>query len=97
MNRMEKFLQTHGFKLSSVLSDINSVSGINILSVLAEKGSLSIEDTLSALKGRHKYTADNIQKAICGTLNANECFLLQDFMNEVRHIQEHINRILEKM
>lgn len=97
LNRMEKFLQTHGFKLSSVLSDINGVSGINILSLLALHGSLSIEEVTSTLKGRHKHTADEIQKAICGTLNANECFLLQDFLNEIVHIQEHINRILAKM
>ena len=37
LNRLEKFLQTHGFKLSSVLSDINSVSGFNILTILSQK------------------------------------------------------------
>ena len=36
LNRLEKFLQTHGFKLSSVLSDINSVSGMNILNLLRD-------------------------------------------------------------
>ena len=97
LNRLEKFLQTHGFKLSSVLSDINSVSGMNILNLLAQKGSLSVSDVKAALRGRHKNTADDIQKAICGTLNANECFLLQDFIYEVKHIQEHINKILTKM
>lgn len=97
LNRMEKFLQTHGFKLSSVLSDINSVSGMNILVLLAEKGSLTAEETMSALKGRHKCTAEEIQRSICGTLNANECFLLQDFIDEVRHIQKHISIIFEKM
>ena len=97
LNRLEKFLQTHGFKLSSVLSDINSVSGMNILSLLSQKGSLTVEETSSALKGRHKHTAEDIQKAICGTLNSNECFLLQDFIDEVKHIQEHINKILLKM
>ena len=97
LNRLEKFLQTHGFKLSSVLSDINSVSGINILSLLALKGSLTVEEVSSVLRGKHKHTAEDIQKAICGTLNTNECFLLQDFIDEVKHIQEHINKILDKM
>ena len=97
LNRLEKFLQTHGFKLSSVLSDINSVSGMNILCLLAQKGSLTVEETSSALRGKHKHTAEDIQKAICGTLNTNECFLLQDFIDEVKHIQEHINKILLKM
>lgn len=97
LNRLEKFLQTHGFKLSSVLSDINSVSGINILSLLSQKGNLTVEEVSSVLRGKHKHTAEDIQKAICGTLNTNECFLLQDFIDEVKHIQEHINRILGKM
>ncbi len=97
LNRLEKFLQTHGFKLSSVLSDINSVSGMNILSLLALKGSLTVEEVSSVLRGKHKHTAEDIQKAICGTLNTNECFLLQDFIDEVKHIQEHISRILVKM
>ena len=97
LNRLEKFLQTHGFKLSSVLSDINSVSGMNILNSLSQKGNLTVEEVSSALRGKHKYTAEDIQKAICGTLNTNECFLLQDFIDEVKHIQEHINKILLKM
>ena len=49
LNRLEKFLQTHGFKLSSVLSDINSVSGINILTTLSQKGSISVDDILNAV------------------------------------------------
>ena len=97
LNRLEKFLQTHGFKLSSVLSDINSVSGMNILSLLTLKGNLTVEEVSSVLRGKHKHTAEDIQKAICGTLNTNECFLLQDFIDEVKHIQEHISRILAKM
>lgn len=97
LNRLEKFLQTHGFKLSSVLSDINSVSGMNILRLLSQKGSLTVEEVSSVLRGKHKHTAEDIQKSICGTLNTNECFLLQDFIDEVKHIQEHISRILVKM
>ncbi len=38
INRLEKFLQTHGFKLSSVLSDIHTVSGIQILKKLSKQG-----------------------------------------------------------
>ena len=80
LNRLEKFLQTHGFKLSSVLSDINSVSGIRILTVLAETGSLSVDDVKNAVSSNTKKSADEIQLAVCGRLNANECFLLSDFL-----------------
>lgn len=56
LNRLEKFLQTHGFKLSSVLSDINSVSGINLLTGLSQKGSLSIDDVQNAISRNTKKT-----------------------------------------
>lgn len=97
INRLEKFLQTHGFKLSSVLSDINSVSGIRILTTLSKKGSLSVDDIKNDLRGNTKKSADEIQLAVCGRLNPNECFLLNDFLNQLNLIQNHIDLILTKM
>ena len=97
LNRLEKFLQTHGFKLSSVLSDINCVSGIRILTVLAEQGSLSVEDVTNAISSNTKKSATEIQSAICGRLNPNECFLLNDFLEQLNIIQNHIDKILAKM
>lgn len=97
INRLEKFLQTHGFKLSSVLSDINSVSGIRILTTLSKKGSLSVDDIKNDLSGNIKKSADEIQLAVCGRLNPNECFLLDDFLNQLDLIQKHIDLILTKM
>ena len=97
INRMEKFLQTHGFKLSSVLSDINSVSGLRILSVLAQKGSLSLEDVQKAISSNIKNSAESIQNAICGRLNTYECFLLSDYLDQLSSIQQHIDKILAMM
>lgn len=96
-NRLEKFLQTHGFKLSSVLSDINSVSGIRILTILSEKGSLTVSDVSKAISSNTKKSAFEIQSAICGRLNQNECFLLNDFLEQLQIIQKHIDKILDKM
>lgn len=90
-------MQTHGFKLSSVLSDINSVSGIRILTLLAEKGSLSVDDVSNTISSNTKKSATEIQSAICGKLNPNECFLLNDFLEQLRIIQNHIKKILSKM
>ena len=94
---MEKFLQTHGFKLSSVLSDINSVSGLRILSALAQKGSLSLEDVEKAISSNTKNSAESIQNAICGRLNTYECFLLSDYLDQLSSIQQHIDKILAMM
>ena len=97
LNRLEKFLQTHGFKLSSVLSDINSVSGIRLLTLLAEKGSLSVEDVKKAVSSNTKHSALEIQMAVCGSLNAAERFLLSDFLDQLSSIQNHLDRILAMM
>ena len=97
INRMEKFLQTHGFKLSSVLSDIVNVSGIRILTILSEKGSLSIDDIKKAISSNTKCTAEEIQNAICGKLNINECFLLSDSLDQLSSIQKRIDKILAMM
>lgn len=97
LNRLEKFLQTHGFKLSSVLSDINSVSGIRLLTLLAEKGSLSVEDVKNAVSSNTKHSALEIQLAVCGSLNAAERFLLSDFLDQLSSIQNHLDRILAMM
>lgn len=97
INRMEKFLQTHGFKLSSVLSDINNVSGIRILTILSEKGSLSVDDVKNAISSNTKCSAEEIQSAICGRLNVNERFLLSDSLDQLSSLQKRIDKILAMM
>ena len=97
INRMEKFLQTHGFKLSSVLSDINNVSGIRILTILSEKGSLSVDDVRNAISSNTKCSAEEIQSAICGRLNVNERFLLSDSLDQLSSLQKRIDKILAMM
>ena len=44
VTRIEKFLQIHGFKLSSVVSDITGVTSKKFLNHLVENGSISCTD-----------------------------------------------------
>ena len=97
INRLEKFLQTHGFKLSSVLSDITNVSGINILTLLSKRGSLSVIDIKNEISSNTKHTAEEISLAVSGKLNACEQFLLSDFLSQLKDIDKHINDILTIM
>lgn len=97
INRLEKFLQTHGFKLSSVLSDITNVSGINILTLLSKRGSLSAVDIKNEISSNTKHTPEEISLAVSGKLNACEQFLLSDFLSQLKDIDKHINDILTMM
>ena len=76
---------------------INSVSGIRILTILSEKGSLAVSDVQNAISSNTKKSAYEIQLAVCGRLNPNECFLLSDFLDQLNLIQSHIDKILSKM
>jgi len=96
-NRIEKFLQHHGFKLSSVLSDITGASGMRILHTLALKGSLNIYDVSAALRGHTKHTSHEILLAVCGRLNSTECFLLDDYLEQLEHIRRHSDKLVSKM
>ena len=79
------------------VSDITNDSGIRILTTLSEKGSLSVDDVEKARSRNTKHSATEIQSAVCGTLTANERFLLADFLEQYQVISRHIEKILNKM
>ncbi|EGO62886.1 IS110 family transposase, partial [Acetonema longum] len=97
LNRLEKFLQTHGFKLSTMLSNIYGVSGRALLYTLAEKGSLSLEDVQEATKRRVKRSHQEILAAVCGHLNDAECRLLKLLLAKIDQCQTEIEEILAIM
>jgi transposase len=77
VNRIEKLLQAHGFKLSSVLSSVVGVSGLRILEVLSECGSVSTADVRNSLARGVKKSADEIAYAINGELSQSSRALLR--------------------
>ncbi|HEX3030303.1 MAG TPA: IS110 family transposase [Clostridia bacterium] len=97
LNRLEKFLQTHGFKLSSVLSNIAGTSGRNLLNILVEKGCINPDDVIQAVGKRIKKPLDEIESAVCGTLIKSECRLLEHLLKKLDDSIEDINSILHDM
>ncbi len=97
VNRLEKLLQTHGCKLSSVLSDILCVSGRNILKLLAVRGSLTVQDVAACLKGKTKYPAEKIHGALPATFGELERSLLSLLLHKIDSALQDINGILELM
>ena len=98
--RIEKFLQTHGFKLSSVLKDIFCVTGRNILNSLARRGSLTIEDVASCMKGRLKSSAQEIFEAVNIPLTDTDqriLFLLLDRFDTAEKYLEEIKLLMDEI
>ena len=67
VNRLEKFLQAHGFKFSSVMKDILSVSGRKLLNILRDTGSLTPLDVAENCR-RLRRSPEEISAAVCGNL-----------------------------
>jgi transposase len=97
INRVEKLLQSHGIKLSSVLSDVLCVSGRNILNILAVRGSLTVSDVESCLRGRTKFTAAEIHSSASSSLNTAECAMLTLLLKKVDRADDDIYDILSIM
>ena len=96
-NRIEKFLQSHGFKLSSVLSDIFCVTGRNILNILAQRGSLTLQEISSCTRGSLKHTVSEIQVAVNVSLTTSECTVLSLLLKELYQTESDIEDAVRLM
>ena len=93
INHLEKYLQRHGIKLSSVLSSITGTSSMLMLKELAKSGELTLDKVRQYHNGRMKNSPEKIYEAVCVKLSTAECRLL-DF--DIRHIEE-ITRDIEEL
>ncbi len=92
-NRLEKFLQAHGFKLSSVLSSILGVSGRRLLTTLSQKGVLLPIDVSDAIDKRVKKPMDEIRLAVKGKLDYSERSYLKILLDKIDTLDEEIKTI----
>ena len=92
-NRIEKLLQASGFRLSSFLSDIFGVSGMAIMHVLVEVGSISIQSLDLCLKGRARLKASEILSSLNGTLSKPQRLLLKMQLTHLADLKENLREI----
>ena len=97
VNRIEKFLQTHGFKLSSVLSSIVGVSSRRVLEILCEKGQVSVFEVQMCLERGVKRSADEIAYAINGKLSAVSRALLRELLDTLYAHEKQLKSLYSRM
>ena len=93
INQLEKFLQTHGFKFSSVFSSITGVSATALLKRLAEKGKVSLKDIHDCCNKRLKHVPQEIMTAVNGDLNEVEKKLLDFHMKRIDELSSQISEL----
>jgi len=92
-NRIEKTLQSAGFKLSSFLSDIFGVSGRNLMNVLVKKGQLSRDDIEIETKRISAEKKDDIKRAVTGLLTKQQRDFLKLQLKRLDAELSHLNEV----
>lgn len=92
-NRVEKFLQSTGFRLSTFISDIFGVSGRNIITHLIEYGEIDKQTLNRCLKTKTRLKIDDILIATNGHLSDDQRFFLKTLMSHLDMIIDHLNEI----
>ena len=89
-NRVEKFLQSSGFRLSSFISDIFGASGRNIILHLMEHGQIDKMSLDSYLKTKTRKRIDEILMSVNGTLSEHQKSFLKILMCHYDSMKEHL-------
>lgn len=92
-NRIEKFLQSSGFRLSSFISDIFGVSGRNIILHLIEHGQIDKTTLDSCLKTKTSKRIDEILMSVNGTLSEHQKTFLKILMAHYDSLKEHLTDV----
>ncbi len=92
-NRIEKLLQSSGFRLSSFLSDIFGSSGLAIMQQLVRVGSISEQSLDLCLKGRARQKATEILSSLNGTLSVPQRNLLKMQLAHLTDLQDNLHEI----
>lgn len=92
-NRIEKLLQSSGFRLSSFLSDIFGASGRAIMEQLVQVGYISKHSLEDCLKGRARQKANEILVNLNGTLSGPQRKLLKRQLAHLQDLQDNLAEV----
>jgi len=92
-NRIEKFLQGAGFRLSVFLSDTFGVSGRNIMRHLITYGSIDREGMDQCLKKQARHKLNDILTSVNGTMSAHQRQFLTMMLGHLDQLGEHLRQI----
>jgi transposase len=92
-NRIEKFMQTAGIKLSSFLSDIFGVSGRNLIRILMMQGYLTPKDVEIEAKYISQEKRNDIKRTISIQLTLHQRDFLRMQMAFLNDLDRHLESI----
>lgn len=92
-NRIEKFLQSSGFRLSTFISDVFGASGRDIINHLANHGRIEKEQLDACLRTKTRRKIDEIMIAVNGTLSTHQQSFLKMLLSHLDTLYAHLHDI----
>lgn len=96
-NRIEKFLQSCGFKLSTFMSDVFGVSGRLVLNHLIINGKANVAELETLIKGVLRKKKSDIALAVNGNLNKHERYFLSMQMRHLIQMEANVEELNSKI
>lgn len=96
-NRIEKHLQSCGFKLSSFLTDIFGVSGRAIINHLSRHGRISTLEVEGYVQKRARTKLSEIKQAVKGKMNQLQMEFLQLLLKRLDESCQHLQLVEQKI
>jgi transposase len=96
-NRIEKLLQSNGFRLSSFLSDSFGSSGLAIMHQLVQIGYITSQSLNICLKARARQKADEILSSLNGTMSIPQRKLLKMQLAHLADLQANLREVEEEI
>lgn len=88
-NRIDKLLQSSGFRLAAFMSDVFGRSGRNIIRHLFTHGSITKEELDKCLKTKTRSKIDQILVAVNGSLSKHQQNFLKLMFEHLEQIESH--------
>lgn len=92
-NRIDKYLQSSGFRFSTFLSDIFGISGRNIIRHLIANGSITREALDKCLKRKLRLKFEDILVSLNGSLSAHQRLCLSRMFTHLECIESHLAEV----
>lgn len=95
-NRIVKNLERRNIKLRSVVSNMDTISAMDIVAAIA-KGETDIEKLVALCRTKLKSKKDEMRKALVGLMTPHDRNMLQRLIDDIAHYRKQIKNIEEQI
>lgn len=96
-NRLIRILEEGNIKLSSVLSNINGVTGESLIELLCSGRKLTLEDVQTVYRKRIIATPEDILEACTGTLTPHQIYMLQLIRQNIERLKQGVEELNQQI